>query len=219
MDLVKESLFKAAGFTVLMLLLGVLVGLQMDDFRQNHLSEELRQSNLETETFVALQDYIDDSSENYCNLMEARVPEISRRNAEFGSELTRLEGQSIGDKSEYEFIRNRYYNNQLQLYGTLQKYKDRCDVNQTTLLFFFDDSIDSQRQGEVLNEIVQDRDDIHVFSFNSKLNDDPDVADSPVVEILKTDYNVTDSPTMIFNGERKIEGYTSTGELENEVFK
>ncbi|MBY6294447.1 hypothetical protein GLU60_03600 [Nanohaloarchaea archaeon H01] len=218
MDIVKESLFKAAGFTALMLVLGVLVGLQMDDFRQDHLSEELRQSNLETETFVALQDYIEDS-DNYCDLMEVRVPKISQRNSEFGSELTRLEGQSLGDKSEYEYIRNRYYNNQLQLYSNLNNYKSSCNVNQTTVLFFFDDSVDSQRQGEVLNEIVQKREDIHVFSLNSELNDDPNVADSPVVEVLKADYNITESPTMIINGEQKVEGYTSTGELENEVFQ
>lgn len=218
MDIVKESLFKAAGFTALMLMLGVLVGLQMDDFRQDHLSEELRQSNLETETFVALQDYIDDS-DNYCSLMKVRVPEISQRNAEFGSQLTQLEGQSLGDKSEYEYIRNRYYNNQLQLYSTLNNYKSSCNVNETTVLFFFGDSVDSQRQGEVLNEIAQERQDIHVFSFNSELNEDPNVADSPVVEVLKADHNITDSPTMIINGERKIEGYTSTGELENEVFQ
>lgn len=219
MDIVKESLLKAAGFTVLMLLLGVLVGLQMDDFRQDHLSQELRQSNLETETFVALQDYIDDSSDNYCELMGKRVPKISQRSAEFGSQLTRLEGQNLGDDSEYEYIRNRYYNNQIQLYGTLKQYKDRCGINETTILFFFDDSVDSQRQGEVLDEIVQNREDVHVFSFNTELNDDPEVADSPVVEVLKADYNITESPTLIVNSNQKLEGYTSTGELENEVLQ
>ncbi|EHK00784.1 hypothetical protein HRED_11122, partial [Candidatus Haloredivivus sp. G17] len=65
----------------------------------------------------------------------------------------------------------------------------------------------------------QKREDIHVFSLNSELNDDPNVADSPVVEVLKADYNITESPTMIINGEQKVEGYTSTGELENEVFQ
>ena len=214
----QASLFKAAVFIALLLVLGVLVGLQMYDFRQDPLSEELRQSNLVTETFVALLDSIE-ASDNYCDLMEVRVPKISQRNSEFGSELTRLEGQSLGDKSEYEYIRNRYYNNQLQLYSNLNNYKSSCNVNQTTVLFFFDDSVDSQRQGEVLNEIVQKREDIHVFSLNSELNDDPDVADSPVVEVLKADYNITESPTMIINGEQKVEGYTSTGELENKVFQ
>jgi len=216
MDVVKESMLKASAFTLVMVLLGVLIGLQMDSVRQDHLSNDLRTSNLQTETFVALQNYIEDS-ENYCELMETRIPEISQRSAEFGGELRALEGQSLGDDSEYEYIRNRYYNNQLQLYSTVNQYKDKCGVNQTTLLYFFDDSVDSQRQGEVLNEIVRNRD-VHVFSFNSELNQNPEARNSSVVEVLKRDHNITDAPTLIVNDEEKIEGYTPTGVLENEVF-
>lgn len=216
MDLVKESLLKAAGFTVLMLMLGVLIGLQMDDFRQDHLSEELRQSNLDTETFIALQNYIEDSSDNYCSLMEKRIPDISERSAQFGGQLQQLAGQNIGDDSEYEYIRNRYYNNQLRLYSTLTEYKDRCGSSDDLILYFFDSSVDSQRQGEVLNEIVETNN-VSVFAFNTELNQDPEVADSPVVEILKADYNITTQPTLIINNKQKIEGFTSVVELENEV--
>lgn len=218
MDIVKESLLKAAGFTTLMVILGVLIGLQMDDFRQEHLSEELRQSNLETETFIALQNYIEDSSENYCSLMEQRIPDISERSAQFGGQLQQLAGQNIGDDSEYEYIRNRYYNNQLRLYTTLTEYKERCGSSEDTILFFFDDSIDSQRQGEVLNEVVETNN-VSVFAFNTELNNDPEVADSPVVEILKADYNITSSPTLIVNDDQRIEGFTSKIELENEVLE
>jgi hypothetical protein len=218
MDIVKESLLKAAGFTVLMLLLGVLVGLQMDELRQDHLSEELRQSNLETETFIALQTYIEDSSDNYCELMEKRIPDISERSAEFGGQLQQLAGQNIGDDSEYEYIRNRYYNNQLRLYSTLTEYRDRCGSSDDLILFFFDSSVDSQRQGEVLNELVETNN-VSVFAFNNELNEDPEVADSPVVEILKADYNVTTSPTLIINNDQRIEGFTSVAELENEVLE
>ena len=218
MDIVKESLLKAAGFTVLMLLLGILTGLQMDDMRQDHLTEELRQSNLETETFIALQTYIDDSSENYCRLMEHRIPDISERSAEFGGELQQLAGQNIGDDSEYEYIRNRYYNNQLRLYSTLSEYKERCGGSDDLILYFFDSSVSSQRQGEVLNEIVETSN-TSVFAFNTELNDDPDVADSPVAGVLMADYNITTSPTLIINDNQKIEGFTSVAELENEVLE
>lgn len=218
MDIVKESLLKATGFTVLMVALGVLIGFQMDDFRQDHLSEELRQSNLETETFIALQNYIEDSSENYCTLMQQRIPDISERSAQFGGQLQQLAGQNIGDDSEYEYIRNRYYNNQLRLYSTLTEYEDRCGSSDDLILFFFDESVSSQRQGEVLNEVVENNN-VSVFAFNTELNEDPEVADSPVVEILKADYNITTSPTLIVNQEQKIEGFTSVAELENEVLK
>ncbi|MFP4038806.1 MAG: hypothetical protein ACLFTA_03410 [Candidatus Nanohaloarchaea archaeon] len=216
MDVVRESLLKASAFTLIMVLLGVFVGLQMDNLRQDHLSQELRQSNLETETFVALQSYIE-GSENYCELMQVRVPDINRRSAELGSKLTQLEGQNLGNDTEYDYIRDRYYNNQIRLYSALKKYEGQCGVNQTKVLFFFDESIDSQRQGEVLNELVQETN-ISIFSFNSEL-ERPEVGKSPVVEVLKADYNVTEAPTLIVNDERKLEGFISKRELQNEVLQ
>lgn len=205
MDLVKESILKASAITVIVLMLGVLIGLQMDDMRQDHLSEELRQSNLETETFTVLENYIESSGGDHCELMDVQIPRIGERSAELGSQLERFDAQNIGSDEEYRYIRDRYYNNQLRLYTSIQNYKDRCSNNQTTILYFFDSSSDSERQGSVLNEVVQERD-VQVFSFNAEVDD------SPVVDVLKRDYNVTRYPTLILNGE-KIEGFISEGEL------
>lgn len=210
MDVVKESLVRAAGFTFLMVLLGILVGLQMDDMRQDHLSEELRQSNLETETFLVLQSYLDGSGENYCELIDLRADDVSERSAELGSELEQLSGQAISD-SEYNYIRDRYYNNQLRLYMILKEYRERCDSGENTVLYFFDGGMQSQRQGEVLDEVVQNNG-VHVFSFNLE------VEDSPVIDVLERDYNVTETPTLVVNGE-KFEGFVSAGELQNEVLE
>ena len=212
MDVVQDSLLKASAFTVLVVLLGVLVGLQMDDMRQDRLSSELEKSNLETETFSVLDTYVSRSDGDYCELMEVQIPDIGERNAQLGSELERFEAQNIGSDQEYEYIRDRYYNNQLRLYMAMNNYRDRCgDSNQTTVLYFFDDSTESIRMGSVLNEIVQQTE-TQVFSFNSEV-------DSPIVNILKKDHNVTTSPTLIVNDEQKIEGFISVGELRYDVIE
>ncbi len=211
MDLVQESLIKAAVGTVLLLSLGVLVGLQMDDLRQDHLSEELRQSNLETETFSVLDDYVQRSDQNHCQLMEVQIPSIGERSGELGSELERFEAQNIGSDREYRYIRDRYYNNQLRLYMALNSYKERCDgTNQTTILYFFDSSTESERQGAVLNEVVQERN-VQVFSFNAEVDD------SLIVDVLTQDFNVTQYPTIIVNDEEKFEGFISEGELKFDI--
>ncbi len=212
MDIVQDSLLKASAFTVLVVLLGVLVGLQMDDMRQDRLSSELEKSNLETETFSVLDTYVSRSDGDYCELMEVQIPDIGERNAQLGSELERFEAQNIGSDQEYEYIRDRYYNNQLRLYMAVNNYRDRCgDTNQTTVLYFFDDSAESIRMGSVLNEIVQQTE-TQVFSFNAEV-------DSPIVNILKKDHNVTSSPTLIVNDEQKIEGFISVGELRYDVIE
>ncbi len=211
MDLVKESIIKAGAVTALVLLLGILLGYQMDDLRQDHLSEELRQSNLETETFSVLDDYVQRSDGDHCQLMDVQIPSIGERNGELGSELERFEAQNIGSDEEYRYIRDRYYNNQLRLYMALNSYKDRCNgTNQTTILYFFDDSTESQRQGAVLNEVVKQKN-VQVFSFNAEVDD------SLVVDVLTEDFNVTDYPTVIVNDDQKFEGFISVNELNYDV--
>lgn len=211
MDLVKESIIKAGAVTALVLLLGILLGYQMDDLRQDHLSEELRQSNLETETFSVLDDYVQRSDRDHCQLMDVQIPSIGERNGELGSELERFEAQNIGSDEEYRYIRDRYYNNQLRLYMALNSYKDRCNgTNQTTILYFFDDSTESQRQGAVLNEVVTQKN-VQVFSFNAEVDD------SLVVDVLTEDFNVTDYPTVIVNDDQKFEGFISENELNYDV--
>jgi len=211
MDLVKESIIKAGAVTVLVLSLGILLGYQMDDLRQDHLSEELRQSNLETETFSVLDNYVQRSDRDHCQLMDVQIPSIGERNGELGSELERFEAQNIGSDEEYRYIRDRYYNNQLRLYMALNSYKDRCNgTNQTIILYFFDDSTESQRQGAVLNEVVTQKN-VQVFSFNAEVDD------SLVVDVLTEDFNVTDYPTVIVNDDQKIEGFISENELNYDV--
>ena len=211
MDLVKESIIKAGAVTVLVLALGILLGFQMDDLRQDHLSEELRQSNLETETFSVLDNYVQRSDRDHCQLMEVQIPSIGERNGELGSELERFEAQNIGSDEDYRYIRDRYYNNQLRLYMALNSYKDRCNgTNQTTILYFFDDSTESQRQGAVLNEVVKQKN-VQVFSFNAE------VEDSLIVDVLTEDFNVTEYPTIIVNDDQKFEGFISENELNYDV--
>lgn len=218
MDLVKNSLFKAVGFTFLMILLGLLIGLQMDDLRQDRISDELRQSNLDTETFTVLQRYVDSSEGNFCDIAELQLPNLGERNAELGGELERFASEDINDQSEYEYLRNRYYNNQLQIFMIVNEYNGRCEGGKDTVLYFFDDSTQSQRQGSVLDQVAENND-VYIFSFNKEISENSDIADSLVLDVLLKDHNITETPTLVINGEEKIEGFISQGELENEVLQ
>ena len=215
MDIVKDSLLKASALTSLLLITGILVGLQMDDLRHQHTTSELDRATLDTETFSVLQDYVEYSDENFCELSEVRLPEVGQKNAELGSQLERFDSQGFDDEERYNFVRDRYYNNQLKLYMLVNEHNERCDGNQDTVLYFFDDSTQSQRQGAVLDEIARNQGTI-VFAFNMDIMEDPGQPDSPVVEILAKDYNVTEAPSLVVNGE-KFEGFISQGELREEI--
>lgn len=211
MDIVKDSILQAGVFTFLILIIGVLVGLQMDDLRQGHVQNNLEQSNLDTETFMILQDYVDGSGENFCQLSGARLPDVGQKNAELGAELERFDSQEFANEERYSYIRDRYYNNQLRLYMLINEYNEECEGGENTILYFFDDSTDSQRQGAVLDEIGTNQQAI-IFAFNKET-----MEESPIVEILVKDYNITQTPALVVNRDQKFEGFISQGELEHEI--
>jgi len=211
MDIVKDSILQAGVFTFLILVIGVLVGLQMDDLRQGHVQNNLDQSNLDTETFMVLQDYVEGSGENFCELSEARLPDVGQKNAELGAELERFDSQEFADEERYDYIRDRYYNNQLRLYMLINEYNVECENSEDTILYFFDDSTDSQRQGAVLDEIGSNRQAM-IFAFNIEA-----MEESPIVEILVKDHDITQTPSIVVNREEKFEGFVSQGELEHDI--
>jgi hypothetical protein len=210
MDLVKKSLLKASAATLLLILLGVLVGLQMDDMRQGYLESELKTSVVETESFTVVQDYLDSKESQRCNLLDVQIPEIATRSSQLGAELNRLESREFVSDKVYERIRRQYYNNQLRLLTSLENYEERCGgSNQTSIIYFFDESTASQRQGAVLDDVVR-QSNVQVFSFNSELDD------SMIVDVLKREYNVTQEPTVVIE-DRKYEGFQSEYEINQEI--
>lgn len=213
MDLVKESLLKAIGMTVVILGIGVLIGLQLDDTRTGFLEDQIRESNLRSETFIVTQDYLDDSSSNYCNVAESKIPELAEKNSQIGSDLQSFSGQSLSNGGQYKTLKRSYYVSQLRLYNMLRSYKSNCEVEELPLIFyFFDDSIESQRQGTVLTEYRREVDNsTYIFSYNLETEE------SEILEILKADYNITEGPSIVINGNKTFKRFVSLKELRQEI--
>lgn len=211
MDIVKDSLLKASLLTAVVLGIGLLVGLQMDDSRTGYLQDQLRESNLRAETFLVTQNYLEDSSVNYCEVAQDQIPQLAEKNAEIGNDLQSFAGKSLSNGESYDNLKKRYYVNQLKLYNMLDSYKKKCGKEELGLIFyFFDSSIESQRQGSVLTEYRTNVDNsTYIFSYNLETDD------SEVLDILRADYNVTDGPTIVLNGNRTFQRYVSLEELKD----
>ncbi|MFB6199710.1 MAG: hypothetical protein ABEJ83_02425 [Candidatus Nanohaloarchaea archaeon] len=209
MDLVKNSLIRAALATVLILAFGLLIGMQMDDLRTGYVDEKISETSLNTQTLMAVQDYFE-SSENYCKLVREEIPEMAERNAEIGVGLQEFSSKGVSEGEKYKQLRRRYYVSQLRLYNTITGFQKRCRSNMSTVLFFFDGDISSDRQGAVLTEYRREVDNkTSIFSFNL------DVDQSKVLDILVTDYNVTEGPTIVINGNKTYRKYVPLTQLEN----
>ena len=212
MDLVKESILKAAAVTAVILVFGVLIGLQVDDVREGYVENQLRESTLSTQSLIVTREYLDESSQNYCKVVKNRIPEITEQNTQIGQDLQSFAGKSISNNQEYKQLKREYYVSQLRLYNLLKDYKQRCGEEATLIMFFFDDSAASTRQGSALTKYYREaNNNSHIFSFNL------DTGDSEVLNVLKSDYNVEGGPTVVVNGNQTFRRYTSFGELRSSI--
>lgn len=208
MDLIEESLLKAAGVTFVVLLIGLLIGLQLDDARTSYIDNRISDAEIGAKTVVAVQNYLD-SSDNYCRLVREEIPDLGENNAEIGVTLQQFSSKGIGKDAKYKSLRREYYVSQLRLYNTIMSYRDRCDADMDAIIFFFDSGINSQRQGNVLTKYREDVDNsTSVFAYNLEVNK------SKVLDVLKTDFNVTEGPTITINGRETHRGYVPLKELE-----
>lgn len=209
MDVVKSSIIKASAATAVILLFGILVGLQVDDARGNYIQDQLRESDLRMQNFLVTQSYLDESSRNYCRLVENQIPDLSDQNTRIGQNLQSFSGKSISNKENYRYLVRKYYVNQLRLYNVLSEYKERCGKDTTLIFYFFDESIESQRQGAILTEYYREVDNsTYIFSFNLEKNR------SSVLELLKEDYRVEDGPAIVINGNRTYREYVPLTRLK-----
>lgn len=207
MELVKESLLKATAVTVVVLAIGFLIGLQMDEARTSYIDNRISEATVSAQTVVAVENYLQ-SSDNYCMLVEEEIPDMGENNAEIGTTLQRFSSRGVSRGEEYKVLRRKYYVSQLRLYNTVMSYRERCGADMNAIMFFFDDDLDSERQGSVLTEYREEVDNsTSVFSYNLEVDN------SKVLDVLKTDYNITEGPSIVINGNETYRGYVPLKQL------
>lgn len=213
MDLIEKSLVRAAVITVLVLTIGLLAGLQLDDARTSYIDDQISDATVNAQTIMAVQNYLE-SSDSYCRLVKEEIPDMGKKNAKIGTSLEQFSSKGVSEAHEYKTLRRKYYVSQLRLYNTIRSYRENCDSRMDTIMFFFDGDISSQRQGAVLTEYRDEVDNsTSVFAYNLEVND------SQVLDVLKSDYNVTDGPTIVINGNQTYREYVPLKELKQVMQK
>lgn len=209
-DVTKIDFIKVLATTALIFMVGLGIGYSLDTSRVNYLAGELRQANMETESFLTTQMYLEESrGDSYCRLVKDRITAIARQTTQLGNDLENFGGSGMFRETDYKHLQRRYYLYQTRFLVMLGNYRERCNADFLSAVFFFGDNIDSQRQGSVLSELRRENQgDVFVFSF--ALNTE----DAPIVDMIAADFNVTSTPTVVINQNTTLRGFTSKGELE-----
>lgn len=214
----KHLLVTSLLVTLVVFSAGLLMGWALDHYKVNAVVDSLRQSELDTASFVTEREFMDAVGIESCEVLNDRTAEMSRRLAGLGRELEKLSASADFKKADFDYMKRKYFIMEFQQYALLQQTMEKCDGYVTVLYFYRVGQDESERQGYVLDELVREfsSDDeykLRVFSV------DGDYEKEPLVTTAMAYYNVTGMPSLIVSGDEKVEGFISRGELRQLVLE
>lgn len=206
----RHIFITSLAITIVVFIGGLLLGWYLDTLRSGAVFSDLRENELDAESYLLEQSFWETFGSDDCPFAEARLNAISVELAELGQDLNRYEKKQLFWEEEFSYLARRYFLLEVKGYLLYQDLKQRCAVTNTVILFYYSlDDQQSEIQGYVLDKVVaRSNGTVDVFSFNVDFEGDT------MIDTLERYYNVTTAPTIIINGEIKKEGYVSFEELK-----
>lgn len=206
----KHIFITSLAITVVVFLAGLLLGWYLDSSRTSEILTDLQSNELDTESYLVEQAFWDSFGGEDCSFADARLNSIALQLRDLGQYLTSYQQKNIFQENEFKYLARRYFILEIKGYVLYNDLRNTCDVHNNVILYFYgpEDS-ESQKQGYVLDSLVQQSNGtIDIFSINK------DFAGDEAIETLKLYYNITVAPTIIINGDIKKEGYQSYPQIQ-----
>lgn len=193
----KYTYFVLILSAVILFTIGVLVGNNLQTVKSNEISSVIKQSELNTESFLIEQELFQYDSSS-CNLIKFRLQDLSQQLWKIGKKLSDSSVEHELGKTEYRLLKRKYHLMQIRVYLYYKKFIDECGSGPDIILYYYDpNDKKSEEQGFVLDDIAKNFN-VSIFAiqrnYSSELN------------FLEAYYVVERSPTIIINYETKKEG-------------
>lgn len=207
----KYLLITAMILTITVFLGGIALGWTLDHYRADELLENIKQSELITESLIVEESFIDHYGGDRCELLSSRVYDLQQQSRVTGKQLSEWgEGDTFQTK-DFDYLKRKYILLEIRFFILLNDLKNECNSDYNTILFFYQkDQEQSIQQGFILDELSDNYDNLIVLSI------DKDYTDEPLVELLRSKYGITKAPTLIIN-KVKFEGFTSKAQIESAI--
>lgn len=211
----RSRYFFAATITAGIFLLGLFLGLIIENHRLEFIQNEDTIQKLEYNSLQVLYAYIDQlSASQECDTIP-KVYDLSLEHLE--NTRIRLENYDREAKikeEEFAKLKREYVQAQLRYWLLAQKINEMCDLDIVSVLYFFStdkECPDCEEQGFVLTylkDIFKTK--LLIFAIDSNYEEEP------MIGLLKRSYNITKYPTIVIE-ENKYEGFTKKDEILDEV--
>lgn len=215
----KYRYFFAAVLTVIIFLLGVFFSNFVDDTRYSSLRNEINQDNVELESRQLQLNYLQSDNVKSCGALKAGLRDIVQGYNNRLSNLQNYQERSFFKQEEFGTMKQSYILSGIRYWMFAQELRQECDYNADTVLFFTEGIGDNQdcpdcgSMGEKLTILKRKYgESLLVFTVPTNIEDG-------MVDMLEGQYNITERPTIIINGNesQKIEGLRSRNYLERQL--
>lgn len=195
----KFYLISAFFLSAMVFLSGLSIGFLANEFKQKNIAGDLdsMRQNLESaELELLLMDFLKD--ELGCDYFRQKSGEISMQAHELGLKVISYESNNGFLDDEYYSIKKRYVNLLAKNWLAVEKSKGICDLNYSTILYFYvnkEDCDNCAEQAAVLSGIKSIyNDDALIYAIDSSL-------DLESANILEAAYGIDSYPSIVINGQ------------------
>jgi len=205
----KKIFGKTLVITTLVFVAGILVGYYIDNLRSGDVFDTLSTSELDAQSYLTEKEFFDKFGKYNCQSSSNRLSSLAKELGEIGYYIVSFEKKNVFKQKDYDYLLRKYFLLQVRTYTLFNEMKENCGSEYDLILFFYDpeDSL-SELQGNVLDILVDEKEDLSIFSIN--FNYDGDV----LSENFLLHYKINMTPTLVINEGVKKEGFLGKEEIE-----
>jgi len=185
---------------------GILLGVSVATQPLDAVSNFVKQSELDSESFLIEQDLLKNLGGEECRLAETRLRYLSQELAGIGRQLADPYAEQRLGAGNYVYLKTKYHLLQVRTYLFFKKVKESCGTPIDVILFYYSNTADSVEQGYILDEFVARNPNLHVFAVQSSY--------AKQIEFLESFYNVTITPSLIINYKYRVTGKAEPNAIE-----
>lgn len=200
----KQQLLTMILLVTVIFIIGIMLGNTWATSQSSQATKILRQSELDTESFLVEQELFD-SFETNCALAEKRLNTLGNELWKLGKTLAAQDAKEKLGEENYVLLKRKYHLMQIRTYVLDKKLQEDCGGNLNVILFYFKlNDPASEQQGKILDELVA-KHNLHVFAIEHQY--------SKELQFLEEYYEITTAPTLVVNFKNTIPGLVTQEQI------
>ncbi len=202
--------------TVMVFLMGVMFSNLMDQTRSESLDAGIQQDLIELESNQLQLSYLRSDDTQSCGVLRIALTDIVSGYNQRLDLVQEYQQDSFFSSQEFQNIKRQYILSGIRYWIFAEEVRERCNYSPDTILFFTttlekEDCSGCENMGRQLTLLKRRYgNDLLVFSIPTRMDDG-------MVDILSNQFNVTETPTIVINGNRTMEGVHSRRSIEDRL--